>query len=132
MKVIALIPARYNSERFPGKLMEKLGDKSIIYCTYLAAVNTQLFDNVFVVTDSEIIQQELLANNANVIFSKTHHDCGSDRIAEAAEKIEADIIVNVQGDEPFIDKTSLEKLIAAFSDTKVDLASLKQRITDLQ
>lgn len=130
MKVIALIPARYDSERFPGKLMKDLCGKSVILRTYEAAINTKLFDSAYVVTDSEIIQQEIEGNNGNVLISKKEHECGSDRIAEAAEQLEADIIINVQGDEPFIDKNSLKKLIDCFSDENVDLASLKQEITD--
>jgi 3-deoxy-manno-octulosonate cytidylyltransferase (CMP-KDO synthetase) len=133
MKVIALIPARYDSERFPGKLMEILGNKTIILSTYEAAIKTGLFESVYVVTDSKTIKDEIEKNNGNVIMSQKEHECGSDRIAEAAQNIDADIIINVQGDEPFIDKNSLEKLIEAFTTKEtVDLASLKEEIKDIE
>jgi 3-deoxy-manno-octulosonate cytidylyltransferase (CMP-KDO synthetase) len=133
MKIIAMIPARYNATRFPGKLMKDLGGKSVILRTYEAALQTYLFDEVYVVTDSEIIKENISNAGGNVIMSKTAHECGSDRIAEAVAFLEVDIVVNVQGDEPFIDKFSLSKLIAVFKndpDKEVDLASLKVEITN--
>lgn len=128
-----MIPARYSATRFPGKLMKDLGGKSVILRTYEAAVNTQLFDEVYVVTDSEIIKENIANAGGNVIVSKKEHECGSDRIAEAVTDIDADIVINVQGDEPFIDKTSLFKLIEVFKDdtkNEIDLASLKVQITN--
>ena len=128
-----MIPARYSATRFPGKLMKDLGGKSVILRTYEAALNTELFDEVYVVTDSEIIKENITNAGGNVIFSKKEHECGSDRIAEAVTDINTDIVINVQGDEPFIDKTSLSKLIEVFkADTKneIDLASLKVQITN--
>lgn len=133
MKVIALIPARFDSERFHGKLMKLLGNKTIIRSTYDAALKTGLFDDVYVVTDSNIIKNEIEQYGGNVIMSLKQHECGSDRIAEAAEQLEADIVINVQGDEPFIDSDSLSKLIDVFKKddaNDIDLASLKQHITD--
>ncbi|MCO6360915.1 3-deoxy-manno-octulosonate cytidylyltransferase [Roseivirga pacifica] len=129
MKVVALIPARYDATRFPGKLMAKLGSKSVILRTYEAVIKTGLFQEVYVVTDSDIIYDEIIGNNGQAIKSKKEHECGSDRIAEAAEQIEADIIVNVQGDEPFTKKEPLEKLLAVFEGpdaASIDLASLMQ------
>ena len=133
MKVIAMIPARYSASRFPGKLMKDLGGKPVIVRTYEATLQTNLFDEVYVVTDSDIIFKTMENANGKVIMSKTVHECGSDRIAEAVENIEADIVINVQGDEPFIDATSLSKLIEVFKvDVKkeIDLASLKVHITN--
>ncbi|WP_439128071.1 3-deoxy-manno-octulosonate cytidylyltransferase [Polaribacter sp.] len=133
MKIIAMIPARYSATRFPGKLMKDLGGKSVILRTYEAAVNTQLFNEVYVVTDSEIIKENITNAGGNVIISKKKHECGSDRIAEAVENIDADIVINVQGDEPFIDKASLSKLVTVFkedSKNEIDLASLKVQITN--
>ncbi|WP_320814833.1 3-deoxy-manno-octulosonate cytidylyltransferase [Flavobacterium sp.] len=133
MKIIAVIPARYASTRFPAKLMQDLGGKSVIVRTYEAAINTQLFDDVFVVTDSVIIYDEIIAHNGKAIMSIKEHESGSDRIAEAVENITVDVVVNVQGDEPFIDKKPLEELIEVFkndTDKKVDLASLMFQITD--
>ncbi len=133
MKIIAMIPARYEASRFPGKLMKDLGGKPVIIRTYEATVATKLFDDVFVVTDSTIIYNEIEARGGKVIMSKKRHDCGSDRIAEAVENLDTDVVINVQGDEPFIDKVSLKKLIAVFKADKahtVDLASLMVHITD--
>lgn len=133
MKTIAMIPARYSASRFPGKLMKDLAGKPIILRTYEATLQTSLFDEVYVVTDSEIIFKTIENARGKAILSKKEHECGSDRIAEAVKYIEADIVVNVQGDEPFIDKVSLEKLITVFKkDVKknVDLASLKVQITE--
>lgn len=135
MKVIAMIPARYNASRFPGKLMQDLGGKSVIQRTYEATINTNLFDEVYVVTDSQIIFDTIAKGGGSVLMSKKEHECGSDRIAEAVENIDVDIVVNVQGDEPFIDEISLKKLIEVFkNDTnkEIDLASLKVQITNLE
>ncbi len=128
-----MIPARYSATRFPGKLMQDLGGKSVILRTYEATVATNLFYDVIVVTDSSIIYNEIVNNGGKAMMSIKEHECGSDRIAEAVETLDIDIVINVQGDEPFTDKESLEKLIAVFKDdhTKnIDLASLMVHITD--
>lgn len=127
MKIIAVIPARYASTRFPAKLMQDLGGKTVILRTYEAALATGLFDDVFVVTDSELIYNEIVTNKGKAIKSVKEHESGSDRIAEAVENMEVDIVINVQGDEPFIDAEPLKKVIEVFKiDTNktVDLASL--------
>ena len=134
MKIIAVIPARYASTRFPAKLMQDLCGKSVIVRTYQATIATQLFDDVFVVTDSEIIYNEIVTNNGKAIMSIKNHESGSDRIAEAIQNIDCDIVINVQGDEPFVDKKSLEQLLSVFendSESKIDLASLMRHITDI-
>ena len=128
-----MIPARYAASRFPGKLMEDLGGKPVILRTYEAAVDTELFDEVFVVTDSDIIFNTINDEGGNAIMSVGEHDTGSDRIAEAVEDMDVDIIVNVQGDEPFTDKKSLEAVLEVFKDDdlkEIDLASLMTRITE--
>lgn len=132
MKAVALIPARYDATRFPGKLMAKLGSKSVILRTYESTVNTGLFEDVFVVTDSDVIFEEITQNGGKAIKSFKEHECGSDRIAEAAERIDADVIVNVQGDEPFTKKEPLVKLLQVFEGpdaAQIDLASLMQVLT---
>jgi 3-deoxy-manno-octulosonate cytidylyltransferase (CMP-KDO synthetase) len=134
MKTIAVIPARYASTRFPAKLMQDLGGKTVILRTYEAAKNTQLFDDVFVVTDSDLIFQEIVSNGGKAIMSIKEHESGSDRIAEAVQHLDVDVVVNVQGDEPFINAEPLSQLIEVFkNDTgkKVDLASLMREITDI-
>lgn len=128
-----MIPARYQASRFPGKLMKDLLGKPVIVRTFQAAVKANLFETVYIVTDSHEIKETIEAIGGKVILSREKHSCGSDRIAEAILDIEADIVVNVQGDEPFIDTESLKKLIEAFkNDSKktIDLASLKVKITD--
>ncbi|GAL67407.1 3-deoxy-manno-octulosonate cytidylyltransferase [Jejuia pallidilutea] len=133
MKIISMIPARYSATRFPGKLMQDLGGKTVILRTYEATVATKLFDDVIVVTDSNIIYNEITSNGGKAMMSKKQHDCGSDRIAEAVENLDVDVVINVQGDEPFTDEVSLSKLIDVFkADAKkeVDLASLMVHIKD--
>ncbi|HAH55822.1 MAG TPA: 3-deoxy-manno-octulosonate cytidylyltransferase [Flavobacterium sp.] len=133
MKTIAVIPARYASTRFPAKLMQDLGGKTVILRTYEAAKKSHLFDDVFVVTDSDLIFNEIVSNGGKAIMSINEHESGSDRIAEAVENMEVDIVVNVQGDEPFINTLALEKLIEVYkndTDKKIDLASLMFEITD--
>jgi|SRR5688572_5549449 len=129
MIIIAVIPARYAATRFPGKLMQMLGNKTIIRHVYDNTVSTGLFNDVFVVTDSDIIYKEIKDSGGKVIMSKKEHESGSDRIAEAIEKMDIDIIVNVQGDEPFIKKEPLEKLVRLFNDDSVQVASLMRKIS---
>ncbi|WP_026709138.1 3-deoxy-manno-octulosonate cytidylyltransferase [Flavobacterium frigidarium] len=133
MKIIAVIPARYASTRFPAKLMQDLGGKTVILRTYQAAISTNLFDDVFVVTDSDLIYNEIVSNGGKAIMSVKEHESGSDRIAEAVANLDVDIVVNVQGDEPFIDAEPLKKVIEVFKndlDKKVDLTSLMRHITN--
>lgn len=133
MKTIAVIPARYASTRFPAKLMQDLGGKTVITRTYEAAVNTNLFDDVFVVTDSDLIFNEIIANGGKAIMSIKEHESGSDRIAEAVEHLDVDIVVNVQGDEPFINKEPLAAVLDVFKNdvnNQIDLASLMREITN--
>lgn len=129
MKIVAMIPARYAATRFPAKLMQQLGTKTVIRHTYDNTVATGLFDEVIVVTDSDIIYDEIHNNGGIVIKSKREHESGSDRIAEAAENLDADIILNVQGDEPFVKKEPLQKLLRVFEGEEgrqVQVASLMQ------
>jgi len=128
-----MIPARYAASRFPAKLMQDLSGKPVILRTYEAAMNTHLFDEVYVVTDSVIIFDTITNAGGKAIMSKKEHACGSDRIAEAVNDIDVDIIVNVQGDEPFTDRESLASVLEVFksdAQNEIDLASLMVRITD--
>lgn len=129
MKCVALIPARYAATRFPAKLMQLLGNKTVIRHTYDATVATGLFDEVIVVTDSDIIFNEIVSHGGKAVMSKKAHESGSDRIAEAIEEMDVDVIVNVQGDEPFIQKEPLEKLVRLFDDPSVQVGSLMKKIT---
>ena len=113
--------------------MAQLGAKSVILTTYENTLKTELFDDVFVVTDSEIIFKEITGNGGKAIMSLTEHQTGSDRIAEAVENLECDIVVNVQGDEPFVKKEALQKLVDAYQNDlndEISLATLAQEITE--
>lgn len=131
MKISAFIPARYAATRFPAKLMQPLGDKSVIRHTYDNTVATGLFSDVFVVTDSSIIFDEINNNGGKAIMSMRPHESGSDRIAEAVADLDIDVVVNVQGDEPFVKKEPLQKLLEVFKDPaqNVRVASLMQVLT---
>ena len=133
MKIAALIPARYASTRLPAKLVQDLGGLSVIQRTYQSTVATGVFDEVWVVTDHLLIESQIQAVGGKVVMSKKAHESGSDRIAEALEVVDADLVVNVQGDEPFINTKPLAELLDVFRndfDKKVDLASLMFEIKD--
>lgn len=130
MKIIAVIPARYAASRFPGKLMQILGTQTVISTTYKNVVETGLFNEVFVATDSQIIFDEIQKNGGKAVMTG-HHETGSDRIAEAIQHIDCDIIINVQGDEPFLKKEPLSQLIEVFNQDfqkEISLASLKIKL----
>jgi 3-deoxy-manno-octulosonate cytidylyltransferase (CMP-KDO synthetase) len=135
MKVIAMIPARYEASRFPGKLMKDLAGKSVILRTYEATKQSNLFNDVYVVTDSDIIFNEITNHGGKAIKSKKEHESGSDRIAEAIQNLDVDIVVNVQGDEPFTKTKPLANLLKVFEDDvakKIDIASLKIKLEALE
>lgn len=128
-----MIPARYAASRFPAKLMQNLAGKTVILRTYEATIATKLFSEVYVVTDSDIIYDEIISHRGKAIMSKKEHESGSDRIAEAVANVDCDIVVNVQGDEPFTERESLEKVLEVFkgdADKNIDLASLMVEIKD--
>lgn len=128
-----MIPARYGATRFPAKLMQDLCGKPVIVHTYERVADTRLFDEVYVVTDDDRIEKAIREVGGKVIRSKKEHNSGSDRLAEASRDLDVDVIVNVQGDEPFTDKGNLQKVIDIFAKdlTKsIAVASLMERITD--
>lgn len=130
MKTIAVIPARFAATRFPGKLMKKIGDKTIIRMVYENAVESGIFNQVLVVTDSEVIFKEIQSLGGFVKMSRGEHASGSDRIAEAIVDLDVDVVVNIQGDEPFIKKEPLADLLGCFKDESVCVASLMKKIGD--
>jgi 3-deoxy-manno-octulosonate cytidylyltransferase (CMP-KDO synthetase) len=135
MKIVCLIPARLESTRLPGKMLKKIGEYPVIVQTYLAAKKLNLFDDIWVVTENKEIGKAIEDLNGKVFYSTKPHNSGSDRIAEAAEAIEADIIVNVQGDTPLIYKESMIKLLDCFrnnSTIRVDLASLMTKLDETE
>jgi 3-deoxy-D-manno-octulosonate cytidylyltransferase len=131
-RVIALIPARYAASRLPGKLMKVLAGKTVIARTYEAVKATQLFDEVIVVCDHDEIENEIRSIGGKFFRSQFEHESGTDRIAEAAEILDTDIIVNVQGDEPFMNHEALEKVVALFKNPEVQIASLLLPIHDVE
>jgi 3-deoxy-manno-octulosonate cytidylyltransferase (CMP-KDO synthetase) len=132
MKVIAVIPARFAATRFPGKLMQDLGGRTVIARTYENTVSTGLFNEVWIATDSEVIQREITDLGGKAFMSRRNHESGSDRIAEAVESMDVDVVVNVQGDEPFVPREPLAGLLRAFDDESVAVASLMHRIPDAE
>jgi len=135
MKICAFIPARYAATRFPAKLMQMLGNKTVIRHTYDNTVATGLFDAVYVVTDSDIIYDEIIDNGGKAVMSKRNHESGSDRIAEAIVDLDVDIVINVQGDEPFVKREPLEKLLQVFEGEEgenIQVASLMQVMKEQQ
>lgn len=135
MRVTAVIPARYASTRFPGKLMKPLSGKTVIRTTYENVRDAGLFDDTFVVTDSKIIFDEIAQHGGKALMSAKEHETGSDRIAEAVENIDCDVVINIQGDEPFINQKALKQLITIFEkdrNREIDLATLYRKLTDWQ
>ena len=113
--------------------MQQLGDKTVILRTYQNVLATGLFDEVVVATDSDVIFKEITDNGGRAVMTRRDHQSGSDRIAEAASDMEADIVINVQGDEPFVDAESLKKLIDVFKDDhqkEISLASLMTQLSE--
>ena len=110
--------------------MQMLGDKTVIRHTYENTLATGLFDEVWVVTDSDIIFNEIVGHGGKAIMSINEHESGSDRIAEAVLEMDVDVVLNVQGDEPFIDQNSLARLLSQFDDPQVEVASLMKVMND--
>jgi len=129
MKIVAIIPARFDSVRFPGKPLKLLKGKPIIQYVYEQVSKSKLFDDVIVATDDQRIF-DVVNSFGKVMITSKKHKSGSDRIAEVASKIDCEIVVNVQGDEPFISKEPLQKLLSAFTDENVQVASLMHPILE--
>lgn len=131
MKIIGVIPARYKSSRFPGKPLTEICGKPMIWWVYQQAKKVPEFDSVYVATDDERIKAACEAYSINVIMTSDRHKTGSDRVAEVAEKVEGDLFVNVQGDEPVINPEMIRQVISIFTeDDSVYFGSLKKEITD--
>jgi len=129
MKIVAVIPARYESTRLPGKPLAMIAGKTMIQRVYEAVKETNLFDEVIVATDDERIMSEV--ERFSGVACMTSNECrsGTDRVAEALKDKDFGIVVNVQGDEPFITKEPLETLISSFRDPSVMVSSLMTEIT---
>jgi 3-deoxy-manno-octulosonate cytidylyltransferase (CMP-KDO synthetase) len=133
MQIIAMIPARLEATRFKHKLLQPLGGKTVIRNTYDNVVATNLFNKVYVVTDSETIFNEIENNGGDAIMSAKEHQSGSDRIAEAVTSLDVDIIINIQGDEPFVEASIMQNIITTFKqdeERKIGVVSVMRSITD--
>lgn len=133
MKVVAILPARYGSTRFPGKPLVDIAGKSMIQHVYERTAQTSSVDRVIVATDDERIRAAVEAFGGDVEMTRSDHPSGTDRLAEVAARIDADLIVNVQGDEPLIDPVMIESAVAPLlSDPGIEMGTLMTRITDLE
>ncbi len=131
MKIIGVIPARYKSSRFPGKPLVNICDKPMIWWVYQQALKVPELDEVYVATDDDRIKAACEEYDMNVVMTSDKHETGSDRVAEVAEKIEGDLFINIQGDEPVINPEMISEVISIFfEDESVYFGSLKKEITD--
>lgn len=127
-KVAAVIPARYDSKRFPKKLAYELLGKPIIIAVYDNVKAVKCIDEVIVAADSKEIMEICLKNNAKVVMTSKDHTSGTSRIIEAAKNIDCDIVINIQGDEPLINEEILSPIIKCFEDERVEIATIKTKI----
>jgi 3-deoxy-manno-octulosonate cytidylyltransferase (CMP-KDO synthetase) len=124
MKIVGIIPARYASSRFPGKPLIDLKGKSMIQRVYEGAKKSSRLDQVIVATDDQRIFDEVVRFGGEVMMSSEEHRTGTDRCGEIAEKVDADVVINIQGDEPLIDYRQLDALCDSFSDETVTISTL--------
>lgn len=139
MKFTAVIPARYASTRFPGKPLAMLGGKTVIQRVYEQAAS--VLSEVYVATDDERILSAVEAFGGRAVMTRTDHKSGTDRIEEAVEKIErqgmdkegqGDVIINIQGDEPFVQPSQIKTLMALFDDPETQIGTLGKRFESME
>lgn len=133
MKIIGVIPARYKSSRFEGKPLADICGKTMIERVYRQATKVELFDSVYVATDDERIYDTCCGRNVNCVMTQSSHKTGTDRIGEVAENIDADLYVNIQGDEPLIEPQTIQAAIMPFLEDKdglIKVTNLMTRIVD--
>lgn len=131
MKILGIIPARYDSTRFPGKPLADICGKPMIYWVYNQAKKVDCFFDVYVATDDERIRDVCTENNIKVIMTSKNHSTGTDRIGEVASKISADLYVNIQGDEPLIEPDTIKKAIEPFyKDKDLQVSNLMTKINN--
>ncbi len=130
MKVVAIIPARYASTRLHGKVLLPINGKPLIHHVYNNVCATKEIDDVIIATDSDIVVEECKKYNMKVMMTGEYHQSGTSRLIEVAQKVEADIIINVQGDEPLIKEDTLSPLIQTFTDPNVEIATVKTQIKE--
>jgi 3-deoxy-manno-octulosonate cytidylyltransferase (CMP-KDO synthetase) len=124
MRFLGVIPARYKSSRFPGKPLVDIAGRSMIYRVYHQALKSNYLNEVVVATDDELIYNHCMNAKIQVIMTSEVHQSGTDRVAEVAQKTQAEVIINIQGDEPFIPPSYIDDLCSLFSDTSVKIGTL--------
>ncbi len=130
MRIIAIIPARYGSSRFPGKPLINIGGQSMIQRVYNQVKHAQLISEVIVATDDERIEKEVRSFAGNVVMTSPDHVSGTDRCAEIIHNVSGfDIAINIQGDEPFVDPLQIDLLSSCFKNTDTEIATLVKKIT---
>ncbi len=131
MRTAIIIPARLAATRLPNKPLALLGDKPVVVRTLAQAQKCLHVDVVAVATDSEAIAAAVRAHGGMAVMTAAHHTCGTERVAEAAQALDVDLVVNLQGDEPFIDPRDLDTVIAGLRSRDVEMATLSAPITEL-
>lgn len=130
MKVLGVIPARYDSTRFPGKPLADINGKPMLLWCYESSLKSKLIDKLIVATDDKRIFSAVKKSGGEVVMTSKKHRSGTDRIAEAAKKFKCDIVVNIQGDEPFIDYRIIDKAIKTLKkDKSAQVSTAARRIT---
>jgi len=133
MKTVGIIPARYASTRFPGKPLVLINDKPMIQHVYEQACKSRLLSKVVVATDHEAIFAAVRSFGGEVVLTSPHHQSGTDRCFEAFQKLSGDYgsVINIQGDEPFIDPEQIDSLASLLQSAKANIATLARRIDNL-
>lgn len=131
MKILGVIPARYGSTRFPGKPLAKIGDKTMIQRVYEQCLKTSSLSKVIVATDDDRIFNHVKSWGGNVAMTSENHQSGTDRCNEVLnlQNEDFDVVVNIQGDEPFIEPSQIENLTESFARAETQIASLAKKIT---
>ena len=130
---MGVIPARYGSSRLPGKALADLQGKPLLYHVYHRSSRARSLNRLLIATDDERIQKTAIAFGAESVMTGKTHRSGTDRIAEAIQDIPADIVVNIQGDEPLIDFLAIERVVALLQeDSAADMATLKTPISSME
>ena len=130
MKKVIVIPARLDSSRLPNKVLLDLKGKTVLQRVYEQCLKVTDVDGVYIATDSQEIQEACQEFTNHVIMTKSTHQSGTDRIAEAVETLNCDVVINVQGDEPFIDPTLIEALLESFENSEILMSSAMSKIVD--
>ena len=129
-KVVIIIPARYDSTRLPGKILKTAGNLPVLYYVLRNGLQSKLAEDVYIATDSEKVKGEMLKYTKNIIMTSSAHKSGTDRINEAVQNIDCDIIVNLQGDEPLLTAEYIDKAVEPVLNGECEVSTLKTPCTD--